>query len=96
MAAQFGVSRAAIRSAVLSLEQSGLVEIRKGPKGGFFIRDLDFKSVRESLNDLIQLGQASITDLTETRIIIEPNTAALAAKRATAEDIDKLTESIKQ
>jgi len=95
MAAQFAVSRAAIRSAVLSLEQSGLLEIRKGPKGGFFIRELDFKSMRDSLNDLIQLGRASITDLTEARSIIEPNTAALAAKRATAEDLDKLTESIR-
>ena len=95
LANQFGVSRAAIRGAVLSLEQSGLIKIRKGPKGGFFIRELDFKSVRESLNDHIQLGQASITDLTEARIIIEPNAAALAAKRATVEDIDKLTESIR-
>ena len=95
MAAQFGVSRAAIRSAVLSLEQSGLLEIRKGAKGGFFIRELDFKSVRDSLNDLILLGHASVSDLTEARSIIEPNTAALAAKRATAEDLDKLTESIR-
>lgn len=95
MAAQFAVSRAAIRSAVLSLEQSGLLEIRKGPKGGFFIREPDFKSVRDSLNDLIQLGHASISDLTEARSIIEPNTAALAAKRASAEDLDNLTESIR-
>jgi GntR family transcriptional repressor for pyruvate dehydrogenase complex len=95
MAAQFAVSRAAIRSAVLSLEQSGLLEIRKGPKGGFFIRELDFKSIRDSLNDLIQLGHASISDLTEARSIIEPNTMALAARRSTAEDLDKLTESIR-
>ena len=94
LASQFGVSRAAVRSAVLSLEQSGLINIRKGSKGGFFIREFDFKSVRESLNDLIQLGQASIHDLTEARIIIEPNAAALAAERATEEDIEKMTESI--
>lgn len=94
LASQFGVSRAAVRSAVLSLEQSGLIKIRKGPKGGFFIRELDFKSVRESLSDLIQLGQASIHDLTEARIIIEPNAAALAAERATEEDIKKMTEAI--
>jgi len=40
------------------------------------------------------LGQASITDLNEARIIIEPDNAALAAKRATTKDIDKLAESI--
>ena len=32
LARQFGVSRAAVRSAVLSLEQSGLLKIRKGSK----------------------------------------------------------------
>jgi GntR family transcriptional repressor for pyruvate dehydrogenase complex len=90
----FHVSRAAVRSAVLNLEQSGFLEIRKGAGGGFFIQDLDFRPVRESLSDLVKLGKASVSHLTEARVIIEPEAASLAALRATAEDVAQIERSL--
>jgi len=78
----------------LNLEQSGFLKIRKGPSGGFFIQDLDFRPVRDSLNDLVRLGKASISDLTEARLILEPEAASLAATRATAEDISQIENSL--
>jgi GntR family transcriptional repressor for pyruvate dehydrogenase complex len=90
----FNVSRAAVRSAMLNLEQSGFLEIKKGSGGGFFIQDLDFKPVRDSLNDLVRLGRASLSHLTEARLIIEPEAASLAAARATLKDIADLEDVI--
>jgi DNA-binding FadR family transcriptional regulator len=37
LADQFGVSRSAVREALRTLEVSGLIELRKGPKGGAFM-----------------------------------------------------------
>jgi GntR family transcriptional repressor for pyruvate dehydrogenase complex len=96
LAKMFSSSRAAVRSAVLSLEQSGLLKIQKGAGGGFFVQELDFRPVRNSLNDLLMLGRASIADLAEARSILEPEAARLAAKNATSSDIGKMEDSILQ
>ena len=61
LAKMFNASSAAVRSAVLNLEQAGLLKIKKGAGGGFFVQELDFKPVRDSLNDLVSFGKASIS-----------------------------------
>ncbi|MBW2341791.1 MAG: FadR family transcriptional regulator [Deltaproteobacteria bacterium] len=94
LAKMFSSSRAAVRSAVLSLEQSGLLKIQKGAGGGFFIQELDFRPVRNSLNELLRLGKASIADLAEARRVLEPEAARLAAKKATSSDITKMEQSV--
>lgn len=91
----FRVSRAAVRSAMLNLEQLGVLEIKKGAGGGFFIQDLNFKPVRDSLHHLMMLGRASILHFTEARRIIEPEAAALAALRATPRDIADLENAVR-
>ena len=90
LAKTFGASRASVRLAVLNLEQSGLIAIKQGAGGGFFVSNSDFKPIRDSLNDLIKSGGASIENLTEARFIIEPQSARLAAQRATPEDLQAL------
>lgn len=90
----FNASRVSVRSALLNLEQSGLLHIKKGAGGGFFIREWNPKPVSDSLNTMIQLGRASIADLTEARIIVESQAAGLAAKRATEEDLRKIEAAI--
>jgi len=39
LAAELGVSRNTLREAVRSLEQAGLVQLRKGAHGGIFVRE---------------------------------------------------------
>lgn len=92
LAKTFGASRASVRSAILNLEQAGLVKIKQGAAGGFFVSAMGFKPVRDSLNDLIKLGRASFIDLTEARLILEPQAAGLAAQRATAQDFRRFDE----
>jgi GntR family transcriptional repressor for pyruvate dehydrogenase complex len=90
----FNASRVSVRSAILNLEQSGLLHIKKGSGGGFFIRGWNPKTVSDSLSTMLQLGRASIADLTEARTIVESQAAGLAAKRATAEDLKKIETAI--
>ncbi len=90
----FNASRVSVRSALLNLEQSGLLHIKKGARGGFFIREWNPKPVSDSLNTMLQLGRASIADLTEARTIVESQAAGLAAKRASEEDLKKIEAAI--
>ncbi len=90
----FNASRAAVRSAVLNLEQSGLLQIRKGSGGGFFVREPGFEPVRDSLNELIRLGTATVSDLAEVRGVLEPEASRLAAMRAEPKDIEDMEASI--
>lgn len=90
----FGVSRVIIREAIRNLEQSGLVEIRRGPKGGAFIKPLDHLAASQVIKDLFRLAKGTVKEVMEVRLEIEPIVAALAAERATEEDLALLKQNI--
>jgi GntR family transcriptional repressor for pyruvate dehydrogenase complex len=94
LASIFNTSRVTIRSALLNLEHSGLLNIKKGAGGGFFIGELNLKPISDSFGTLLRLSKISIADLTEARMIIEPQSARLAARRATQEHIDEIEAAI--
>ncbi len=94
LAEQYGASRAAVREALRSLERGGVIELRKGPKGGTFIRQADTGLVTQSLNDVISFGGVSIASLTESRTIVMTAVVRLACERGTEADFDRLDESI--
>ncbi len=86
LAEQFGVSRTAVREAVKALREKGLVQ--SYPGRGTFITDNTARSVRHSLGFIMKIGAVEgSTNLTETREILEPEIAMLAATRATADHI---------
>jgi DNA-binding FadR family transcriptional regulator len=94
LAKQFGVSRTAIREAMKALMQSGLVEIHPGR--GTFVSDRTSMVVRNSIDMLVRVGnETGIKDLIEVREILEPEIAALAAVRASSEDIQSMEEAVK-
>jgi GntR family transcriptional regulator, transcriptional repressor for pyruvate dehydrogenase complex len=90
MARQFKTSRVSVREAYRSLEEQGLLHIRRGAEGGAFIQKFDHEPVRRSLSLVLGLGRTSHKELTEARMLIEPPIARLAALRARPEDIAKL------
>ncbi len=94
LAEQYGASRAAVREALRSLERGGVIELRKGPKGGTYIRQADHGLVTQSLNDAITFGGVSIESLTESRTIVLTAVVRLACERGTEEDFDRMEESI--
>lgn len=94
LAEKYGASRAAVREALRSLERGGVIELRKGPKGGTFIRQADTGLVTQSLGDAISFGGVSIASLTESRTIVMTSVVRLACERGTDADFDRLDESI--
>ena len=66
LANQFGVSRTAVREAVRTLTQKGLVEVYPGK--GTFVTDSTSRAVRHSLGLMIRIGNEEGTrDLLEVR-----------------------------
>jgi GntR family transcriptional repressor for pyruvate dehydrogenase complex len=93
LAQQFGVSRTAVREAVKALRQKGLVEIMPGR--GTFITNTTSDTIRKSLDMLMKFGTTKGSgNLVEVREILEPEIAALAAKRITDEYITAMREAV--
>src|ERR1700755_322455 len=67
LAEQLGVSRLAIREALRSLENAGLVVLERGPKGGAFIQGGSDGKMTELMQDMMALGTITLSDLTEAR-----------------------------
>jgi len=84
---EFGASRVAVREALRALEHRGLVEVRQGSAGGYFIRELDAGPVVRDFQTLFRLGRVSLAQLVEARALIEPESARLAAVRANEPDV---------
>jgi len=94
LAEQFQASRTAVREAMKTLAQKGLVNMRPGR--GTIVIDGTSKAMQHSLGLMIRVGQAgNSTNLVEVREILEPEIAALAAKRAGEEDITAMQESVR-
>ncbi len=83
---QFSVSRTAVREAVKALREKGLVDV--SPGRGTFIINSTSQAARGSLGLMMKIGQLeSSSHLVEVREIFEPGTTALAAVRASQEEI---------
>jgi len=93
LAEQFGVSRTAVREAVKALREKGLVEAYPGK--GTFITSGSSNPMRQSLDRMMKSAQADATSsLVEVREILEPEIAALAAVRATEENLNSLRQAV--
>ncbi len=91
---QFHASRTAVREAMKTLAQKGLVDMRPGR--GTIVIDGTSQAMRDSLGLMMKVGQAGSSDsLVEVREIIEPEIAALAAVRAMDEQIAAMREAVR-
>ena len=85
LAASFGVSRSSLRQALKVLEIMGVISQRVGD--GTYLNSSAKAILSEPMQFLILLDGISEHELMEARLIVEPELAAQAAERATAEDI---------
>jgi GntR family transcriptional regulator, transcriptional repressor for pyruvate dehydrogenase complex len=92
MAAQYRTSRVALREALRTLENEGLIIIKRGFGGGPCVSDFDnaLRVLRDSLRTVVKLGQAKSSHLTEVRCILEPEIAGIATIRATSSDLQAI------
>jgi GntR family transcriptional repressor for pyruvate dehydrogenase complex len=96
LARDLKASRVAVREALRTLELRGLVEVRQGSTGGYFVREADDRPLVRDFETLIRLGRVSLAQLIEARRLIEPEVASLAAQRATETDLKTLGAALEQ
>jgi GntR family transcriptional regulator, transcriptional repressor for pyruvate dehydrogenase complex len=96
LAHKFKTSRLSVREAYRSLEEAGLLTIKRGAGGGAFITRIDHEPVARSLSLILQLGHTTHDQLTEARLLLEPPLARLAAQRATSEETARPEELINE
>ncbi len=84
---QFQVSRASVREALRSLESTGMVRIKTGE--GTYVSS-GAEALLSPLVSVILQQKDVLLDIFEARKIIEPEIAALAAKRASPEEIQQM------
>ena len=92
----FETSRAPLREALRVLEQKGLIDVKRGARGGAVVKIPDTEPAVESLALLVRHRKISLAELSEFREGVEGNVAALAARRAAAEDIQTVKQLLAQ
>ena len=93
MAEQFKVSRGSVREAIRALELQGLVVPKRG--SATFTNTRDLESVVALLASTLSSGPGSLDtldDIFEMRHVLEPQIAAMAALRASPEEVAGLAE----
>lgn len=90
LALSLGVSRSTIRAALQHLVDAGWLEIRRGRNGGSFVARWPATPEQARLAEIIAQYRHSLPDLLDYRRAVESGSAALAAERATADEIDEL------
>lgn len=89
-----GVSRNTIRTALNRLHALGIVEARHG--NGYFLKNVDIDVFTNLQLPIFLEAHSNLETLTEFRIGVEPQGAALAAARATPEDIASIRQTLGQ
>lgn len=91
---QLGVSRTVVREAMRILSAKGFVEVSRGKKPR--VKQADASQVVDSLSTFLQRANHPLLQLIEVRCQLETSIAALAAERASREQIAAMDETIRQ
>ena len=86
----FQTSRGPLREALRVLEQKGLLDVRRGVRGGAIVKQPGMAPVAESLGLLVRHRKINLAELSEFREGVEGNVAALAAQRASPRDLKRI------
>lgn len=100
LAVQLGVSRPSVREALIALEVEGVIEVRTG--SGIYVRASKAEAGKGrsgpatvATDDEVPLEWGPL-EVMHARGLIEPETAALAAERATRGDVNAIAAGLRQ
>jgi DNA-binding FadR family transcriptional regulator len=98
LAERFGVSRPTIREALKRLAAEHLIQSRRGPSGGNFVKQPSVEEVggtlANTLRMLVSLDEFKFEDIAEARRELESTCCRLAAERGTPVDFAAMREEI--
>ncbi|WP_088288157.1 FadR/GntR family transcriptional regulator [Kineosporia sp. A_224] len=92
LAESLGVSRSLVREALRGLEQRGLLEVVPGK--GAYARDPSAADAARAMRDVFAAGNPTARHLVEARATLEAQACALAARRATQDDLDAIRRAL--
>lgn len=94
MVERFQVGRGSLREALRILEIHGLISLRSGPGGGPVVIAVDPRDVARTFSLYLHLSGATVHELIEARLFVEPMIAKLAAQRMNDPDMERLREAM--
>ena len=92
LAERLQVSRSSLREAMRALELQGLVVSRPG--AGTFVSTESLDTLIATIASSLTQARDTLSDIFEVRHLLEPQLAALAAERATPEDVRRMAEAL--
>jgi GntR family transcriptional repressor for pyruvate dehydrogenase complex len=95
LSAQLGISRSSAREAVRALVSARVLDVRRGD--GTYVTSLSPELLLEGVGVAVSLMQEdAVLQLLEARRVIEPQVTALAAGRATPEELEEVSAHLEQ
>jgi GntR family transcriptional repressor for pyruvate dehydrogenase complex len=94
MMSEFGVGRGSLREALRILEVHGVISLRSGPGGGPVIIATDLRDVARSFSLYLHLNRATIRELIQARLFIEPIIARMAAEAHEPAGLARLSQAV--
>ncbi|MGD8562662.1 MAG: FCD domain-containing protein [Desulfarculaceae bacterium] len=96
IASDFKVSKVTVREALRQMEAEGLIEKRRGIRGGSFVAEPNHAKIGELILTYMRWEAITPEHLAEFRMLLEPLLAALAARNRTDEDLAAIKENIEK
>ena len=96
MQVQFGTGRGVVREAIKILKQKGLLDVRKGVKGGAYVRELEMANVSESLALFLKQHPVAPEKLIEFRESMDRTITVLAIARGSQAEKTALVKAVRQ
>jgi GntR family transcriptional repressor for pyruvate dehydrogenase complex len=94
MLKRYGVGRASLREALRILEIYGLIRMKPGPGGGPVVTEVESRAFADSSSFFFFVHRATLRQVIEAKDAVEPMLARLAAERADANGVARLTRVI--
>lgn len=92
LSAKLGVSRTHLRTALKKLEFYGILKAL--PQSGTVVAGMGITALEGLITDMLNLQSSDFKSLVETRVILEKNSAMLAATNRTQKDIEEIEKAL--
>lgn len=92
--AQFGVSRPTLREAFRILEAESLITVRRGAGGGARVQTPSPEVAARYVGLVLEHRGTTVKDVWDARLVLEPPTAGILARRRTKADIRMLRDAL--